>query len=44
MMIAIFIFLGIVAVASGIATAVVVSHDTVGSRPYRSGYDSRHPQ
>jgi hypothetical protein len=44
MMIAIFIILGIVTVAGGITTAVLVGHDSVGSRPYCSGYDSRHPQ
>jgi hypothetical protein len=44
MMIVIFIILGIIVVASGIATLVLVGHDSVGSRPYCSGYDSRHPQ
>ena len=44
MMIVIFIFFGIVVVASGIATVVLVNHDSVGSRPYYSGYDSRHPR
>jgi hypothetical protein len=44
MMIVIFIILGILVVTSGITTAVLVSHDSPGSRPYRSGYDTRNPQ
>ena len=40
----IFIILGMVAVASGVATVLIMRRDSPGSRPYCSGYDSRHPQ
>jgi hypothetical protein len=43
-MIVFFIFLGIVAVASVVATGLLVAHDSAGSRPYCSEYDTRHPQ
>jgi hypothetical protein len=38
------IFLGIVAVASVVATGLLLAHESAGSRPYRSEYDTRHPQ
>jgi hypothetical protein len=44
MMVVILVILGVAAVAGGITTAVLVARDSVGSRPYCSGYDSRHPQ
>jgi hypothetical protein len=43
-MIVFFIFLGIVAVASTVATGLRVAHDSPDRRPYCSEYDSRHPQ
>jgi hypothetical protein len=44
MMIVFFIFLGMVAVASVVATGLLVARDGAGRRPYCSEYDSRHPQ
>jgi hypothetical protein len=44
MMIVIFIIFGIVTVASGVATVVLVKRDGASPRPYCSGYDSRNPQ
>jgi hypothetical protein len=43
-MIVIFIILGILAVASGVGTILLVTRDSARSRPYCSGYDSRNPQ
>jgi hypothetical protein len=43
-MIVTFIILGIVAVAIGIATGLLVRRDGAGPRPYCSGYDTRRPQ
>ena len=43
-MIAIFVILGIVAVAIGVATGLLIRRDGAGPRPYCSGYDTRNPQ
>ncbi|HMH58069.1 MAG TPA: hypothetical protein VK537_02695 [Galbitalea sp.] len=43
-MIVFFIFLGIIAVASVLATGLLVAHDSASRRPYCSEYDSRRPQ
>jgi hypothetical protein len=43
-MIVIFIVLGIIAVAIGVATGLLVRRDNAGPHAYCSGYDTRHPQ
>ncbi len=43
-MIAIFVVLGIITVAIGVATGLLIRRDGAGPRPYCSGYDTRNPQ
>ena len=43
-MVTIFVILGIITVAIGVATGLLIRHDGAGPRPYCSGYDTRHPQ
>ena len=43
-MIAIFVTLGIITAAIGVATGLLVRRDGAGPRPYCSGYDTRRPQ